>query len=297
MLSKRFILAINPLGGMKKGMGVLEQVKPVFDQAGVDLTIHETEYAGHVGHLVNSMDLSDYDGFCIIGGDGTLHEVVNGLLTRKDGLDIPIGCIPGGTGNSFMHHLDCLDVVESAKRIVAGQSRSIDVARVAMGDEVVYCFNIVGWGIVTDINTMAEKLRWMGGSRYTFTTFVHVARLKWRKAKLIMDGEEYQGDFVFVIGCNTRYTGKGMCLAPRAKLNDGLIDLVVIRDATRRQLLKMFPKVFDGSHLKYPYVEYYQVREFAVVPDEDETLNLDGELKGTTPFEVKMVPGAFRVFA
>lgn len=174
MTSRSLILAVNPQGGTKRGLGTLERVKPVFESAEVDLDIRETEYAGHAGDMINGMDLSGYDGFCLIGGDGTLHEVINGLLTRDDEKTIPIGCIPAGTGNSFMHDLDCLDPVLAARRIVGRETRPIDVARVTMGREVVYCFNIVGWGMVTDINVSAEKLRWLGEQRYNVTTLMHV---------------------------------------------------------------------------------------------------------------------------
>ncbi|MFQ6674882.1 MAG: diacylglycerol/lipid kinase family protein [Fidelibacterota bacterium] len=294
---KRFMLAVNPSGGIRRSLEILDAVRPVFDEAGMDLKVWETEYAGHAADMIHSMDLGELDGFCIIGGDGTLHELVNGLLTRADGATVPVGCIPGGTGNSFMHHLECLDAVKAARRIVRGNRRPIDVARVTTGDETVYCFNIVGWGIVTDINRMAERIRWLGESRYSVSTLAHIVTLRRRRARVILDDEEWEDEFIFLMGCNTRYTGKGMLLAPRARIGDGLIDVVMIRDARRWELLKMFPKVFDGSHLEFPFVEYRQVRSFSVMPSEDEILNLDGELKGSTPFTVDMVPGAFEVFA
>ena len=297
MASKSFILAVNPQGGTKRGLGILEQVKPVFETSQVDLHIRETEYAGHAGDMINEMDLSRCDGFCLIGGDGTLHEVINGLLTRSDKKTVPIGCIPGGTGNSFMHDLDCLDPVEAANRIVGGKTRPIDVAKVSIGQEVVYCFNIVGWGMVTDINMSAEKVRWLGEQRYNITTLMHVFFLNRRRTKLILDGEEDEDEFIFILGCNTQYTGKGMRMAPRAKLDDGLIDVIVIRDATRRKLLNIFPKVFDGSHVDDPVVEYHQVKKYSLIPQEDDILNLDGELKGSTPFDVEVLSAAFTVFA
>jgi YegS/Rv2252/BmrU family lipid kinase len=299
MAKKRFILTVNPLGGAKKGLGlrILEEVKPVFDSAGVDLMIKETEYAGHARDIVNTIDLSEYDGFCPIGGDGTMHEVVNGLLKRKDNIKIPIGPIPAGTGNSFMHDLECLDPVEAARRIIAGNTRDIDAAHIDTATGEIWAFNIVGWGMVTDINFRAERYRWLGESRYTVTTVIQVLRLEKRRATLVIDGKEETDDWIFAIGCNTKHTGKGMKLAPHAKLDDGLIDLVVVRKGGRFKLLKMFPKVFDGSHVSDPIVEYHQVKEFSIYPIVHEGLNIDGELIGVTPIDVKMVPGAFTVFA
>ena len=91
-----------------------------------------------------------------------MHEVINGLFLRSDEVSLPIGLIPAGTGNSFLHGCDCLDPLEAARRIIAGQTRPIDVAQVTLGDRVLYAFNIIGWGMVTDILIQSERLRWLG---------------------------------------------------------------------------------------------------------------------------------------
>ncbi len=297
MSSKKFTIFVNPQGGTKRGSDILNEVRPIFEKSGAELDVFETEYAGHTAELARERDLSGITGLCHIGGDGTFHELINGLLTRHDGKQVPLGYIPGGTGNSFMYDMECLDPAEAVKRIINGDSMPIDVAEVQMLDEKVFCMNIVGWGMVTDINKSAEKIRWLGEQRYNVTTLLHAMKLKLRSAQLVIDGEEMEDDFLFAIACNTKHTGRGMKMAPKSKLNDGLIDLVLVKDVGRLKLLRMFPKVFDGSHIDDPIVEYYQVSSFSVVPNEDEILNLDGELKGSTPFSVRVIPSAFRVFA
>ena len=108
----QFILTVNPHGGTKQGPLLLKKVKPIFDAAGADLLIIETTFAGHANELAHKLDFDGYDGMIVIGGDGTMHEVVNGMLTRSDKKQIPIGLIPGGTGNSFMHDLELMDPVD-----------------------------------------------------------------------------------------------------------------------------------------------------------------------------------------
>lgn len=297
MSSGKFILLVNPQGGTKRGLDILNQVRPIFEESGTEIDTIETEFPGHATELARESDLDGIAGLCHIGGDGTFHEIINGLLARPDGEQVPLGYIPAGTGNSFMYDMGCLDPVEAAERIIAGGTTPIDVAEVQMPGEKVYCMNIVGWGMATDINKSAEKVRWLGEQRYNVTTLLHVMKLKQRSAKLVMDGEESEGDFLFTIACNTKHTGRGMKMAPKSELDDGLIDLVLVRDAGRLKLLQMFPKVFDGSHIDDPIVEYHQVRSFSVTPAEDEILNLDGELKGSTPFSVRMIPSAVSVFA
>jgi len=275
---------------------VLRKVKPLLEAAGIECTVFETGYAGHAREFIRDLDKSLTDGFCAIGGDGTMHELVNGLLSRPDKSLMPIGIIPAGTGNSFMRSLDCLDPLEAARRIVIGRTRAIDAARVVLEGKPLYAFNIVGWGLVTDILIRSERLRWLGENRYTIASVLEVLKGRQRSARLMIDGQEKSGYFLFVLACNTPYTGKGMRMAPYADLTDGLIDLVIVRKASRAQQLRLLPKVFDGSHVASPLVEYVQTREFSLIPEVDEIVNVDGELLERTPIKVEMIPGAFEVF-
>jgi len=236
-----------------------------------------------------------YDGFCAIGGDGTMHEIINGMMNREDGLQLPIGLITGGTGNSFMHDLDCLDPVHAAKRIITNRKRPIDISKVNANGETLYAFNIVGWGMPTEINILADKLRWFGGQRYNIASLVEIFAFRQRLATLVIEGNRTVGDFGFILGCNTIHTGKGMKMAPLAQLNDGYLDLIIVHKPSRWKLLKMFPKVFSGKHIAESVVEYHQVKTFSVIPKEEHLLNIDGELLGNTPIDVEVLPSAINV--
>jgi len=288
---------VNPYGGMRRGSAVLERVRPVFDDAGAELDVRWTEHSGHAERIAANAELSGYDGLCVIGGDGTVHEVVNGWMNRVPAPAVPLGLIPGGTGNTLHHHFDCGDAIDAARWIVGGHTRALDIARVAMGDTVAWCADIVGWGGIADINGTAEKLRMLGPMRYAVAALWNILWMRRRRARLVLDGETLDDTFLFVIGCNVRSTGSGMILAPRAEPDDGKIDVVVMRDASRRDMLKVFRRVFDGSHLGMSCIEYRQVRSFSIDYDGPEPLDLDGENRGRAPFSVEMVPGALRVFS
>tara|TARA_B100000029_G_scaffold12909_2_gene13506 strand:- start:13497 stop:14390 length:894 start_codon:yes stop_codon:yes gene_type:complete len=296
MTTGKIIILVNPQGGNKKGPKIVRDVVPILENSNIPFEIIQTEYKGHAEKLSQELDLEEVCGLCQIGGDGTFHELVNGLLSREDGKKVPLGYIPGGTGNSFMYDLECLEPLEAIKRIIKGETKQIDVAEVMMPNEKIFCINIVGWGMVTDINIAAEKFRWMKGQRYNIMTVLHALKLKKRSAQILIDDQEINGKFLFAIACNTKHTGRGMKMAPKSELNDGLIDLILVRNASRIKLLQMFPKIFDGSHIEDPIVEYYQVKSFSIMPSDDEVLNLDGELKGKTPFSVKVIPSAISVF-
>ena len=287
---KKYYLLVNPKGGHKKGLEIYEKVKHVFTNADTNVTVLHTEYAGHAFDFANTLDFVGYDGLCAIGGDGTMYELINGMLKRDDNHKIPIGLITGGTGNSFMYDVDCLDPLDAAKRIVQHKLRPLDIAKVNANGELFYSFNIIGWGLATDAGKLAEKLRWLGGVRYDVASIIEVLKGKDRIATLTLDEEVIKENFIFIIGCNTIHTGKAMKMAPLAQLNDGKIDLIIVRKTSRINLLKLFPKLFSGDHIKSPLVEYRQVQNFSISLEETNDLTIDGEIIGTTPLDVQMVP-------
>jgi diacylglycerol kinase (ATP) len=298
----RLLLIVNPRGGRRRGLEVSRRARAAFAAAGVTVDLHLTEFAGHAQELAGTADLRGVDGCCLIGGDGTLNEVVNGLLARPADQRVPIGIIPGGTGNSVWQHLGGTTVDRAIETILAGRARPLDVARVTCGDLTTHAVNIIGWGSVVDINRAAERMRWLGPPRYALAALWHIARARRRPLVLTLDGQlptdrqVIDDRFLLVAGCNTRFTGKGMDLAPRADAADGLIDVVLVRQATRRQMLALFRRVFTGTHLALPCVEYRQVRAFRLESPAPDPLNIDGELKGHTPVSVELLAGALRVF-
>ena len=294
----KFVLVVNPQSGKKQSSALLDKIKPIFDSSGIELSIITTTFAGHARNLTSELEFSNYDGLLILGGDGTFHEVVNGMLTRRDGMTLPIGLIPGGSGNSVAHDLGLLDPIEAAKAVVAQNTRLIDVAHITMDHSVTFSINLVGWGLVTDVGKRSESLRWLGPSRYTVASIIEIFLKNSRRATLVINDKTIVDDFTFVVACNSIHIGKGMKMAPFAELDDGLVDLVVVDDKiTRQRLISVLPKLFNGTHVNEPEVNYYQASSFSLFPKTDDILNIDGELIGTTPITVKMLKQAITIFA
>ena len=99
-----------------------------------------------------------------------------------------------------------------------------------------------------------EKLRWLGAARYNIATIINIIVNPVLKAKIYFNDEMHAKDYCFLLACNTRFTGKGMEMAPLAKLNDGLIDFLIVEKTSRLKLLMLFPKIFSGKHLNSPYL-------------------------------------------
>ena len=296
MSVRKILLVVNPTGGVRNGIEILKNIKPIFESGGVELEIIETKYAGHAKDIAKAMDISKFESLCLVGGDGTIHEAVNGIYTRKDGTRLPLGLIPAGTGNSLMHDFNCLDPNVAAKWIINGYSKKIDLAEIKMEHKVVYAFNIVGWGMITDINLRADGVRWMGENRYTYAALMEIMSHKLRHAKLTLGGKTYDEKFTFILGSLTKFTGSAMKMAPKAKLDDGLIDVSIVRNASRKQMMNLFPKIFTGEHIYSDILEYKQVDSYSIIPDEHDPLNLDGETIGSTPIKVKVLREELEVY-
>lgn len=294
---KKFYVIVNPQSGRKKGPDFLDQIRPVLETNNLELMVMETQFAGHARELTHQLAFDKIDGLIVIGGDGTIHEVVNGLLTRQDKKTLPIGLIPGGSGNSMMVDVGLVNPLDAAKAIVSGHKRKIDVAEVKVDNKITFAFNIIGWGLATDVGVHAEKWRWLGPARYSIVAVLNIFKgTKARPARLLLDEKELVDEFTMVMACNTRYTGD-MKIAPLAKLDDGLLDVVLVRHgASRLELLSLLNRIYDGTHIESPLVEYYTASQLSLIPEQDDILNIDGELSGFTPIEVNMRQGAFEIF-
>jgi len=322
------LVLYNPYSGAKKGESVFKKANSLFMRANVKVQSVKLERRGHAEELCRTMDLSPFDVLVPIGGDGTIHECVNGLMKRNDNVKsrLVVSPIPAGTGNSFVLELQgTLGTHLAVQRILRGVNVPIDVFKLKIphkdasrGDEEVYCFNSLHWGLASKVNVTAEKLRWMGkAARYTTAAFIELFSGSQTLATVLMeeaDGSvrEYHEEFSLIIANNIKGAAKGMQIAPNAKLNDGLIDLLLIRSDRPLDLLSIFDKFYKGTHIYLPFVEYRQVRKFSITPYEkksekgievrterrpsvaEELVDVDGELKGSTPLTCEACAGGLR---
>lgn len=296
-MTRTFSVIVNPQGGRGLGARSLERVRSQLTARDVELVVHTTNHPGHAAEIAATEAFEGVDAVVSLGGDGTLHEVVNGLMRRDNPAAIPLGILPGGTGNAVLEHVGVTNLDDALKQLLDGVPREIDLMKVESGSLVDYAINIVGWGAVVDINRTAEACRWLGSSRYTWAALWHVMKARRRQAKVAFDDHVEEGEFYFVMACNTQVTGKGMRIAPGAGWDDGVLDVVTIRQASRFEMLSLFTRVFSGRHIEMDCVEVRQVRSLRIESAQPDGLNIDGELKGTTPFTVTVVPKAIRVLS
>ena len=294
---KKFCILVNPVAGGRKTTKIFTKIQPLFDTSSVQSVAHFSDQPGFITDFIISRDLSEFDGLCVVGGDGTIHEAVLGLMKSGKAKSIPLGIIPGGTGNAFIEDLGCRDPIKAASQIIDGKVSPIDIFQIVHNEATSYAFNIIGWGMASDVNIQAEQLRWLGGMRYSISAVINImAFFKKRHLQLNLADNLVNSKCLFFVALNTIHTGKGMKMAPHAKLNDGLIDTILVRDVSKLRAVKIFTQVFSGNHIFDPSVEYQQVKTFSIHTKGD-LLNIDGENTGHTPINVSVVPNALKIFA
>jgi len=297
---KSILLIVNPVSGKKISKKLLPNTILELKNNNFELKIIESEYKGHIEKILNTYSIENYDFCCIMGGDGSFHEAINGLIKREDKLQIPLSLIPAGSGNSLARDLNILNFKNAIKNITEGKKINIDIAEINCNNNKIYSFNITGWGMVASIGIKAEKYRWLGTSRYTILSLFEIIFKKTNSAKIIYYDKnnkkyELEDEFIFVVVCNTIHTGKGMKIAPKAKLNDGLMDLVLIKNAPRLKLLRLMQKIFTGEHINDNAVKYIHVSKIKLKPNKISQLNIDGEIKGITPFELSVISNKIEI--
>ena len=289
-LNNKYLVIINPTSGPKSFKNISEIIREFLIKAEYNFDIFISEYKNHITEHLISLSPGIYTDMIIWGGDGTFNEVINGLFKRKDNYLPYLGLLPGGSGNSVMHDLQATTLNQALGLITKNKKKMIDVMKIEYSNKINYSINIAGWGMVADVAHLAEKLRWIGPGRYTFASLIYILRTKKREAILTIDNNKSKGNYLFITVNNTIYTGKGMKIAPNAKLDDGLLDINVIKNnISKLQLFKLLPQLFTGEHIESPYVEYHQCKNIKINFSGIQKINIDGEIITGSNIEVSVL--------
>ncbi len=235
-----------------------------------------------------------------VGGDGTVNEVAAGIV---GGDEVELAVIPRGTGVDFVRTYAIPSRLEDAVRVaLEGETRAIDVGRVAYrswaGESDVSSFvNIASAGMSGAIAKRTnESSKLLGGkASYLWATLAVFARWRNTEVRVTVDGEVRSGRMHDVIVANGRWLGGGMMICPEASPDDGVFDVLLIGDITKRDLLQTLPKIYRGTHLPHPKAELLRGAAVSVDSDEPLPIELDGEPPGTTPVRFDVVPRALRL--
>ena len=296
-------LMVNPFSGKKKGEKIAKQAKQMFEQQSIEVKMHLSTFSGELIELAAGLTTNETDVVAVVGGDGSLSEVITGLMQAK--CQCRVGLIPAGTGNSMANDLKIKDTEEAISRIVTGNYQFLDLAKVDMvaglpgnenGELTRYSANLVTWGLGVDSTIKAEGMRWMGPMRYDVGILMAIMANNRRHATLTLDGYPIEDDFTLFLIQNSQTGGSLLPLAPGASLDDGMMDIGILKKMKRGQILKAFGQLKkEGRHVFHPMVDYYRFKTLEISTPKPTAINVDGENIGSTPLKMEVMPGALKI--
>ena len=286
----RLTILHNPAAGRRKGARKFTQAIELLRRAGVEPRIHESQSPEHLVDLARKAVEDRPDAVVSAGGDGTHHYVINGLV----GSDVPLGILSLGSGNDFARGLGIpVEADAAADVLLHGLPRSIDLARIG---STVYG-GIAGVGFDSVVTRFAnERVRWVRGSpAYAWAILRCLKFYRPYQLEIRSNGREYSGEVIFVTIGNSISYGGGVKMAPRARLDDGMLDVCIVPAMGKLELLRWVPSAYRGEHLAHPRIQYFQASRVTLSSPSRLELFGDGEFIQELPATIEAAPRALRI--
>lgn len=286
-------LIVNPVAGRGRALALLGQAERFFADRALPLTVLRTAYPRHATELVRALPLDAR--VLSLGGDGTLHEVAAACVRTQRHL----GVLPAGSGDdlAFALGLPRRDLAVALHGVLAGRLRQLDVGEVN-GEVFVNAFGVgfdadVAYGVAHAPKPLKER------SAYLYTIVDTLRRLRTIEVGVRADGAEvFQGPSLLVAVQNGPRTGGSFLFAPGARPDDGLLDLVVAGDFSRRGTLAILPRVMRGRHLGHPKIHLFRAKRVQLRWAQARPAHMEGELMAaSSAFDISVLKGVLQVYA
>ena len=287
----RTMVIANPASAGGRLKKRIPEIQKVLKESGINYSFFVSQYSGYAEELARK---AKSDGFQVVvacGGDGTVHEIVNGII----GTGIILGIIPVGTGVDLARNLDIeRDITKAIGDMSRGGLKSVDVVRVN-GDK--YYMGVGGIGFDSEVNKWVNERLWFVKGRFVYAaaSLARIPGFKYKSVRIRFDNGSFDGEILLAAFGNSRCYGGGMYITPNAEMDDGLLDICLVGRVSKSKLLYVFPKVFRGSHTKISDVSVYRSRQLSVESDTPLDLYGDGEFICRTPFSLEVIPKALNV--
>jgi YegS/Rv2252/BmrU family lipid kinase len=272
-------------------------------QGGLSFDFQFTESRGHALELSLLAANEGYNLLVAVGGDGTIHEVVNGLLSSANSKSVALGIIGTGTGNDFIKSMGIpKDYMKSSRMVTGERRRLVDAGQVEYTDNdgqraVRYFINGAGVGFDAEVADGSKRVPHFMGSTVPFVLSLLKLLPFYRNKdiRLNIDGRDEERRVLSVVVANGAFFGGGMRIAPQAALDDNLLDVITIGDVHKLELLQVFPRVYKGTHTTHPKIRVEKAGQVSIECDKRILLQADGELLGCGPVTFRVVPSALNV--
>lgn len=285
-MNEVWLLVINPHSGNGRGSSVGSQVtKYLSDRSVSYVSLAASSAAELQSQMQAEIKRNTYEGVIAVGGDGLVHLVLQVCVPAH----LPFAIIPAGTGNDFVRTLGwSLDNVEGIlDRVLSTKPTSIDLGNV----DSEWFAAILSTGFDSVVNERANSLSWpKGPARYNIAIALELTRFKPISYEIICDGTLISTKAMLVAIGNGKSYGGGMLVCPQAQLHDGLFDIMILEPVSKVEFLKVFPKVYSGSHLSHPAVKTLRAKKVSI--SASAVAYADGERIGPAPISAECVAGA-----
>jgi len=294
---------VNPVAAAGKVGKQWPQLRHTLLQYGLQFEADLTQYPGHATELARKALDDDFRHLISIGGDGTLNEIVNGLF--MDGhvpSDVVLSIIPGGTGSDFVRTLGIPhNPKQACPATLSPKTRVVDIGEihcVREGQHIKrYFVNVAGMGFDGEVSARVNRMDKRLGGTIPYLTGLVITLLSYtnKDVTLTFDSQQIHGRFNSVIICNGQYFGGGMWIGPGAAADDGIFDVVLLKDLNKLEFLANVLRVYKGTHLTHPKVDAFQAPEIHVEAKQRMFIQADGEVIGEAPATFRIIPAALQV--
>ena len=294
---------VNPAAGAGRTGRLWPQIMGLFEGHGLRFEHELTEAPGHAIELAKSAIKKGFEMVVSVGGDGTINEVVNGLYGTGSIREATLGIISTGTGSDYIRTIGLPRQYENACRcLVEKRRQTVDLGIVEYtenGRKVERIFvNFAGMGFDAEVVRRTTQKYKVTGSMLSYLLAILTTFMSYRNRdiSLIIDGEAVDKRICTVLMNNGKYGGGGMFAAPNASVEDGFLDVVIIGDVSKPDLLRSLPRIYRGTHLTHPKVTMKKAKEVEVQSSGGRVqLQADGELLGELPSRFRVLPAALKV--
>jgi diacylglycerol kinase (ATP) len=296
----RFFAIVNPAAGGGRSAKLAGPALARMRKEGLTIDVIASTSQGHGVQLAREAYDQGYRRFLAVGGDGTAHEILNGVFAgRSDVQRIALGFLPLGTGNSFLRDFTQEGAAASLRALLENRTRSVDLLRLTHTAGEIYSFNLLSVGFTADVAALTNRMfKPFGDLGYLLGVFVRVVQLRRRSVALRCDddAEWDEGRSLFLTFNNSKYTGGTMLIAPDADPCDGLIEFVRWGPIGRLGLLRALPRLYDGSHIKHPLASRRAVRHVEFKRAAPVDVMIDGEVVTVECRAIDVLPAAVDVY-
>lgn len=289
--TREIALLTNPTSGKGKGARVSAVALGRLRAAGLTVRALQGRDADEALDLARQCVSDGVDALVVCGGDGMVNLGIQAVATTST----PLGIIPAGSGDDVARYFDIprRDPAAAADRVVAGATRTIDLAR-CHGR---YFATVMAAGFDAVVNERANRMRWPRGQmRYNIATLLELRTFQPLPYTLDLDGTTHQLSAMLVAIGNGSSFGGGLRITEGAKMDDDLLDVVIIKPITKPDLVRTYPKLFKGTHTTHPQYEHHLARKVTVAAP-GIVGYADGERFGPLPITIESVPGALKVLS